>query len=1047
MIRIRRIAHILVITTVLILLAILMAAESHAVPAAPGSDAKGAERGCRSQVFPTVTLSDLRKTPSGPTNRKNVNGLKSVTEDIPTVIIVVGFENMPYDNTFNWSGEIFSGTRSLSKYYSDMSLGQFTFTPVIESSKYGTDGNTNTKDAANDGIIHVKLSTNHDEWTTSYDFPESYPYDKSEMEALSAAISAASAYMDFSAYDSNNDGKIDNSELAVGFVVAGYEAATGNISGRENLSLWSHAWSFSEAASIYGSSYVMPAVPTADGVKVDGFIAISELSYNYNHEAFDQAPISILAHELGHYIGLPDLYDTTGINHNPWSGYTPGYLSLMDDGAYGYDENGYYSPYSLDIWSRIHLGWITPQVVSDPADETQVSIAGSMSTGTGTKALKITTDRENEYYLAENRRFTGWDVRLGGEYGGCSDGIVLWHIDDDIYDQYCDYNSVNDSDHHPAVTPLYLEYNNGKYEPIGTELSDKVFFSRDTYSEPLYLPLYSGDSKYDLPEYRTDASCLRLNFPSASSASMNIKFTHSHVWDAGEITKEPTSTTPGEITYTCVYCDATRTEEIDKLPPRATIRWSSVDGVDVVSPLSITVTDGMTVENLIYDNSTLIYAHFSKPGYQLWDLKLKPLTSYASTEAYNSDNSLTTTTPVTDGMTIYLIMRKEIAGEIEITVKAPVCGVSTTTPQGSSSWDWDKQTNHPVLTYSGTYKSAVDPARALVVWLNSYSNYDFSPFIGKFNGGSEYAMAFDLSFMPGYFATDRTSVKLTGATELSFEYDDEDGDYIFVIAKTKAEHNWDAGKVTKPATATAAGVRTFTCKACGATKTSAIPKLDPASQMGTDGTPVGPGASAEAAEAAITGAASDEGPAGTQFGSLRLKASKVTKSSIKLTWKKVSGAKKYVLYANKCGKGKKYKKLATYTKTSVTIKKVAGAKLKKGTYYKFMLVALNGSGNVISTSKTVHAGTSGGKAGNPTKVTTKAKKNKVTVKVKKTFKLAAKQAGKNVKKHRVIKYESSNKAVATVSAKGVIKGVKKGKCKVYAYAQNGVCAVITVTVK
>ncbi|MBQ1406888.1 MAG: Ig-like domain-containing protein, partial [Eubacterium sp.] len=52
-----------------------------------------------------------------------------------------------------------------------------------------------------------------------------------------------------------------------------------------------------------------------------------------------------------------------------------------------------------------------------------------------------------------------------------------------------------------------------------------------------------------------------------------------------------------------------------------------------------------------------------------------------------------------------------------------------------------------------------------------------------------------------------------------------------------------------------------------------------------------------------------------------------------------------------------------------------------------------------------------------------------------------------VKKHRKIMYETSNAKVATVSAKGVIKGVKKGTCFVYAYAQDGVCAKIKVTVK
>jgi uncharacterized protein YjdB len=45
-----------------------------------------------------------------------------------------------------------------------------------------------------------------------------------------------------------------------------------------------------------------------------------------------------------------------------------------------------------------------------------------------------------------------------------------------------------------------------------------------------------------------------------------------------------------------------------------------------------------------------------------------------------------------------------------------------------------------------------------------------------------------------------------------------------------------------------------------------------------------------------------------------------------------------------------------------------------------------------------------------------------------------------------MKYASSNSKIATVSKKGVIKGRKKGKCFIYAYAQNGVCKRIKVTV-
>ena len=42
------------------------------------------------------------------------------------------------------------------------------------------------------------------------------------------------------------------------------------------------------------------------------------------------------------------------------------------------------------------------------------------------------------------------------------------------------------------------------------------------------------------------------------------------------------------------------------------------------------------------------------------------------------------------------------------------------------------------------------------------------------------------------------------------------------------DHKWDAGKVTKEATETAEGVKTYTCSVCGRTKTEAIPKKEAA---------------------------------------------------------------------------------------------------------------------------------------------------------------------------------------------------------------------------
>ena len=214
-------------------------------------------------------------------------------------------------------------------------------------------------------------------------------------------------------------------------------------------------------------------------------------------------------------------------------------------------------------------------------------------------------------------------------------------------------------------------------------------------------------------------------------------------------------------------------------------------------------------------------------------------------------------------------------------------------------------------------------------------------------------------------------------------------------------------------------------------------------------TPYSPGATETAVDNAIVKYSKETDPKGTVFGTLAAKITSVKKTSMKLTWSSASGAAKYVIYGNKCGKTKLVKQ-ATVTKPGKTFKKINKKALKKGTYYKFIVVALSKANKVISTSKMVHAATTGGKVGNDKKVTTAAKKNKVSVKAGATFNLKAKATPQSkslkVKRHRGVAYESSDTSIATVSSKGVIKGVKKGSCAVYAYAQNGVCAKVAVTV-
>ena len=291
--------------------AILLAAAAvcaAAVPARPGTAASGESAACRSHTGELVTLDRIPVRKTGPNRAPS---LDPVARDIPLLTIVVGFSNMPYDNGYDWHETVFSGEKSLAAYYSDMSFGKFTFTPAAETSAYGVGGNTNTKDAENDGVVHVTLSTEHKNWADDDNYPANeYP---SLAEALIAAIGQADAVVDFASFDADENGRITENELAVGFVIAGYEAS-GNEDNYANgieKYLWSHAYSIGE---ILSENNMTQTVPTPDGTAVSAYIAIAENLEGDN----DQEPISVLAHELGHYLGLPDLYDTSYSTSAAW---------------------------------------------------------------------------------------------------------------------------------------------------------------------------------------------------------------------------------------------------------------------------------------------------------------------------------------------------------------------------------------------------------------------------------------------------------------------------------------------------------------------------------------------------------------------------------------------------------------------------------------------------------------------------------------------------------------------------------------------------------
>lgn len=294
------------------------------------------------------------------------------------------------------------------------------------------------------------------------------------------------------------------------------------------------------------------------------------------------------------------------------------------------------------------------------------------------------------------------------------------------------------------------------------------------------------------------------------------------------------------------------------------------------------------------------------------------------------------------------------------------------------------------------------------------------------------------------------------------------GDSTYVDSQTSPlGHSYAATVVS--ATTTSQGYTVYTCTRCGVNYVSDYTPVLPALTPSEDKIAKEYGVDAKTAQeinyifitnnvssdtASLTESRMTAKPPkgdgdykGSNFGLLRAQTTKLKKNSVTVKWNKVKNADGYIVYGAKCGAKSKYKvlKVVSGKTTSYTHKK-----LKKGTYYKYNIVAfkyVNGVKVTLAASKKIHATTLGGKYGVAKAV--KLNKSKVKIKKGKTFKIKASEIKKDkkIKRHRAICYESSNTKIATVNSKGKIKAKKKGKCTIYVYAQNGVYKTVKVTVK
>ena len=173
----------------------------------------------------------------------------------------------------------------------------------------------------------------------------------------------------------------------------------GESSTRWDHGLWAHAGSF--WGSALGSAWY----------KVDGVI---HDIYRYQITPVTSSPsIATICHESAHMaLGFPDLYHYGEGRNGNSEGNGVGNFCLMSGSTS--DTN----PQYINPYLRAAAGWITPKELTSSPGKRSVSCALS-------DVWKWTNEKNpQEYYLIENRRKKGRDVKLPAE------GILIWRCDE-----------------------------------------------------------------------------------------------------------------------------------------------------------------------------------------------------------------------------------------------------------------------------------------------------------------------------------------------------------------------------------------------------------------------------------------------------------------------------------------------------------------------------------------------------------------------------------------------------------------------------------------
>jgi len=339
----------------------------------------------------TTSQSSTATTPA------NILTSSTVSANIPVILINFADRTTTFTNE-EFNTLLFStGTKSMKDYFEEVSYGKFTVSP-----------------GPSDVVGWYQASETHDYYGKNVRGYDRYPAEL----VIEAIIAADNAGFDFAPYDMDGDCLVD--------VVDIIHQGSGEEAGGDAKDIWSHSWDL-DSAKVYGDgsgNYTTDDFSATCGrnVSVNDYVIQPETLFG------SQQTIGVFAHEYGHALGLPDLYDTNGDSEGI------GEWSLMASGSWNSVPGGLAgdTPAHMDAWSKSFLGWVNPTVLDKSAFEYIDQAANNsevfqlLNNPDGAGDWTSGGTGGGEYFLIENRRKIGFDAALPGE------GLLIWHIDESM---------------------------------------------------------------------------------------------------------------------------------------------------------------------------------------------------------------------------------------------------------------------------------------------------------------------------------------------------------------------------------------------------------------------------------------------------------------------------------------------------------------------------------------------------------------------------------------------------------------------------------------